>query len=512
MQQPLQPPAIAARLPSPRDVEEFLEKEIIGQDHAIRAIFRHLVLFFSGFKGLLDRGGKRPVGVFLFLGPSGTGKTEIGKKLAQALYGTDNAYIFIPMGEGFQQPHDVSKFIGSPPGYIGYDDPPLFSKENLWAKIPVFKDKVKSRKTVRPPREDLALKDFLEFITDQNESSASKIKDELELIEKETAFFLQEHSKYQQKKTELLETLKEKEDKRLKDKLRILEEQLIQIEANLDLLHVRKVQIILDQLEIHFNEAQDFYDRRHHRNQELDENETVSSSPSLRLSKKTKRIPVNTAPPPPEEEPLLIIILDELEKAHPAIFKFLLNVFEEGRVFLSTGEEVSFENAMIIMASNAGEKIISDILKKRESWLGLAPRAKKNNGENLEKKVKEEIKTVFPLTFINRMDEIVVFKDLSDEDLVKIIELRLTEMNRNLGRYFHTLEVGPTVKEHILSKVKEVPEKQARQVDQVLKDLIIMPLSDLHEQSPLGQNKLILIQMERGEIKIKVTPKKLPNK
>lgn len=140
----MKPPAIAARLPSPKDVEDYLKKEVIGQngqDKAISAIVDRLAIFYSGFKDLLDRSKKRPIGVFLFLGPSSTGKTHVGKELAKALYGTDSAYTLIPMGEGFQERHTVSKFIGAPPGYIGYDDIPLFSKENLWSKILDLKTK-----------------------------------------------------------------------------------------------------------------------------------------------------------------------------------------------------------------------------------------------------------------------------------------------------------------------------------------------------------------------------------
>ncbi len=97
-------------------MEETLHKRVIGQDEAVSAISRAIR---RGRVGLKDP--KRPIGSFLFLGPTGVGKTELCKALAEAVFGDENAMLRVDMSE-FMEKHTVSKLIGSPPGYVGYDD------------------------------------------------------------------------------------------------------------------------------------------------------------------------------------------------------------------------------------------------------------------------------------------------------------------------------------------------------------------------------------------------------
>ena len=97
-------------------MEEILHRRVIGQDEAVSAVSRAIR---RGRVGLKDP--KRPVGSFLFLGPTGVGKTELCKALAEAVFGDENAMIRIDMSE-YMEKHTVSKLIGSPPGYVGYDE------------------------------------------------------------------------------------------------------------------------------------------------------------------------------------------------------------------------------------------------------------------------------------------------------------------------------------------------------------------------------------------------------
>ena len=97
-------------------MEEILHKRVIGQDEAVSAISRAIR---RGRVGLKDP--KRPVGSFIFLGPTGVGKTELCKSLAEVMFGDENAMIRLDMSE-YMEKHTVSKLIGSPPGYVGYDE------------------------------------------------------------------------------------------------------------------------------------------------------------------------------------------------------------------------------------------------------------------------------------------------------------------------------------------------------------------------------------------------------
>ncbi len=99
-----------------KHLEDVLHKRVIGQDKAVSAVSKAIR---RGRAGLKDP--KRPTGSFLFLGPTGVGKTELSKALAEAMFGSEDAMIRVDMSE-YMEKHSVSKFIGSPPGYVGYDE------------------------------------------------------------------------------------------------------------------------------------------------------------------------------------------------------------------------------------------------------------------------------------------------------------------------------------------------------------------------------------------------------
>jgi ATP-dependent Clp protease ATP-binding subunit ClpC len=98
------------------DMEKALHRRIVGQDEAIRAISRAVRRARAGLKD-----PKRPIGSFLFLGPTGVGKTELAKALAEFMFGTEDALLQLDMSE-FMERHTVSRLVGAPPGYIGYED------------------------------------------------------------------------------------------------------------------------------------------------------------------------------------------------------------------------------------------------------------------------------------------------------------------------------------------------------------------------------------------------------
>ncbi len=99
-----------------KNLEKELHKRVIGQNEAVEAVSKAIRRSRVGLKD-----PKRPIGSFLFLGPTGVGKTELSKALAQSLFGDENAMIRLDMSE-YMEPHSVSKLIGSPPGYVGFDE------------------------------------------------------------------------------------------------------------------------------------------------------------------------------------------------------------------------------------------------------------------------------------------------------------------------------------------------------------------------------------------------------
>ncbi len=99
-----------------KDLDKNLKLRVIGQDEAVESLARAIKRARVGLKD-----ERRPIGSFMFLGPTGVGKTELTKALAESLFGDENAMIRLDMSE-YMEPHSVSKLIGSPPGYVGYDD------------------------------------------------------------------------------------------------------------------------------------------------------------------------------------------------------------------------------------------------------------------------------------------------------------------------------------------------------------------------------------------------------
>jgi ATP-dependent Clp protease ATP-binding subunit ClpC len=139
-----------------QELREQLKKEIIGQDSAVDAMVRAVMV---ANLGICDP--QRPLSTFLFLGPTGTGKSQIGRSLAQILHGKDTGLVVINCTE-FQNPHDVSKLTGAPPGYIGHDHPPFLTPEKLEKKgtIVIFEELEKA---------DRALNDLLLQVLERGE-------------------------------------------------------------------------------------------------------------------------------------------------------------------------------------------------------------------------------------------------------------------------------------------------------------------------------------------------------
>lgn len=98
------------------DLEKILHQRVVGQEEAVKAVARSIRRARSGLKD-----PNRPIGSFMFLGPTGVGKTELAKALAEAMFGSEDALVRVDMSE-FMEKYSTSRLIGSPPGYVGYDE------------------------------------------------------------------------------------------------------------------------------------------------------------------------------------------------------------------------------------------------------------------------------------------------------------------------------------------------------------------------------------------------------
>jgi ATP-dependent Clp protease ATP-binding subunit ClpC len=144
-----------------------------------------------------------------------------------------------------------------------------------------------------------------------------------------------------------------------------------------------------------------------------------------------------------KNRPYSILLFDEIEKAHPDLFNILLQILDEGKLTDSTGKEVNFKNTVIILTSNIGtDKILSD---KR---LGFTA---SNTQEDVTDMVMSELKKKFKPELINRIDEKVVFKAITDDDILKIIELELTKLNKRIQDKGYKLSINIAVKKFLAS-------------------------------------------------------------
>lgn len=239
-------------------LESILHERVVGQDEAVSAVAKAIR---RGRVGLKDP--KRPIGSFIFLGPTGVGKTELSKALAEAMFGDEDAMIRIDMSE-YMEKHSVSRMVGSPPGYVGHEE-------------------------------------------------------------------------------------------------------------------------------------------------------------GGQLTEKVRR------------KPYSVILFDEIEKAHPDVFNILLQILDDGILTDSQGRRVDFRNTVIIMTSNLGARLISGGGAKTLGFSALDEGDEDRDYQKIKDDVMGELKQAFRPEFLNRIDEIIVFHQLSKDNIKEIAKRMLGTLKYRLS-------------------------------------------------------------------------------
>ncbi|OGW75872.1 MAG: hypothetical protein A2Z72_04310 [Omnitrophica bacterium RBG_13_46_9] len=254
-------------------MEDELDGKVIGQHEAISAIASAVRRSRAGIKD-----PRRPIGSFIFMGPTGVGKTLLGRKLAEFMFGDEDAIIQVDMSE-YMEKFNVSRLVGAPPGYVGYEE-------------------------------------------------------------------------------------------------------------------------------------------------------------GGQLTEKVRR------------RPYAVILLDEIEKAHPDVFNILLQLLEEGRLTDSFGRKVDFKNTILIMTSNIG----AELLRKQGSIGFRSVEKEEESYKDMKTRLLEEIKKVFKPEFLNRVDDIIVFRSLNKDDLQKIVDLEIQEVQSRLKEQNIKFELTPQTKDFLVEK------------------------------------------------------------
>lgn len=186
--------------------------------------------------------------------------------------------------------------------------------------------------------------------------------------------------------------------------------------------------------------------------------------------------------------PYSVILFDEVEKAHPDVFNMLLQILDDGRITDSHGKVVSFENTIIVMTSNAG----SDHSGGVAGFGGV-------DGSNDKWKSERALKQIFRPEFLNRVDEIVVFEELSKENLIKIVDLMLSELKLGLAEKNASLDVSGEAKELICEKAYS-KQYGARPMRRYIERNIEDKLAQMYINGDLGEGSHVVVSVKDDEL------------
>ncbi len=170
--------------------------------------------------------------------------------------------------------------------------------------------------------------------------------------------------------------------------------------------------------------------------------------------------------------PYAVVLLDEIEKAHPDCFNMLLQIMEEGRLTDSFGRNVDFRNTILIMTTNAGAEAI-----KNESAFGFQKPDDDASYENMKGRVQEQVEKVFRPEFLGRMDDVIVFRHLTNDDLVNVVELELSKVRERLADRNLKLALTAEAKKFLVKKGSNL-DFGARPLRRAIENFVEDPLSE----------------------------------
>ena len=170
--------------------------------------------------------------------------------------------------------------------------------------------------------------------------------------------------------------------------------------------------------------------------------------------------------------PYSVLLLDEIEKAHPDVYNMLLQIMDEGRLTDSFGRRIDFKNVILIMTSNIGAELI-----KNQSGFGFGKKTPESNYEKMKEVLQKEVERHFRPEFLNRLDDTIVFKALSRENLQTIVEFELAKVFKRLIEHGLKLELNEQAKEFLIDKGFN-PEFGARPLRRAIEHYIEDPLSE----------------------------------
>ncbi len=192
--------------------------------------------------------------------------------------------------------------------------------------------------------------------------------------------------------------------------------------------------------------------------------------------------------------PYSVVLFDEIEKAHPDVFNMLLQIMEEGRLVDSFGRNVDFRNTVLIMTSNIGADLI-----KGGAGFGFAKRDEQQDFENIKSVLNKEIERYFRPEFINRLDDIIVFRPLTKDDLIVIVDYETQKLVTRMKEQGWHMELDQAAKDFLIDKGFN-PDYGARPLRRAISQYVEDPLSEALLSGEFeGKNRIIMTRKDDEE-------------
>ncbi|MGD0614739.1 MAG: ATP-dependent Clp protease ATP-binding subunit [Verrucomicrobiota bacterium] len=193
-------------------------------------------------------------------------------------------------------------------------------------------------------------------------------------------------------------------------------------------------------------------------------------------------------------KPYSVVLFDEVEKAHPDVWNMLLQILEEGKLTDNVGRVVNFRNTIILMTSNVGSDTI-----KRQSTLGFSPITDENSYEKMREKILEEAKKTFRPEFLNRLDDVIVFRSLTKPDLVEILDLEVRKVMQRLKNRNILLQLDEKAKDFLVEKGYD-PQYGARPMRRSVERFLEDPLAEEILRGAMHEGESIRVSVDKDRL------------
>ena len=193
-------------------------------------------------------------------------------------------------------------------------------------------------------------------------------------------------------------------------------------------------------------------------------------------------------------KPYSVVLFDEIEKAHPDVMNMLLQILEEGKLTDNMGRVIDFRNTIILMTSNVGSETI-----KKNSTIGFTPITDENSYEKMRDKIMDETKKAFRPEFLNRLDDIIVFRSLTKPDLIQILDLEIEKVLHRLKSKNIQMQLDEKAKDFLVEKGYD-PTYGARPMRRSVERFLEDPLAEEILRGHLHDNEPVVVSVADGKL------------